>query len=69
MGEIQNRSFQLSFNSSLNPTAGVDCPSSICRRARARNTVRTGCKPPLNNSSSRWRSRRESPRHSLLPMP
>jgi membrane-associated PAP2 superfamily phosphatase len=44
----------------LAPTTGVDCPWSNCRSARECTTVRTGCRPPLNNSSNCWRSREES---------
>jgi hypothetical protein len=53
----------------LAAAAGVDCPVSSCRRAKARSTVRTGCNPPLNNRSKCCRSRLESWIRSALPLP
>jgi transposase len=36
----------------LRATLRIACPSASCRSTKARSTVRTGCRPPLNKSSN-----------------
>ncbi len=45
------------------------CPSASCRSAKARNTVRTGCRPPRNNSSNSRCSDLDNRTGTFLPSP